>query len=96
MRLLNLIGGFLKEIWSALTVLAAAYIFLAFCAWDLNPANWNGFSRFLAIVVLLIVFGMLWQIFRQRTRAYKSQTLRLRQKEIESNKDLKEERGKFE
>jgi hypothetical protein len=33
-------------LWSVILI-GGAYLFIALCNWTLNPAEWNGFSRFL-------------------------------------------------
>lgn len=77
--MLKLIIEILKEAWTGLLILAGVYGFLSFCAWDLNPAEWNGFSRFLGIVAILIVGNIFREVIKDRKNQYKNK--RLREKE---------------
>lgn len=40
-------GNFLSAFFAFMFIAALIFGFLAFCNWNINPSNWNGFSRFL-------------------------------------------------
>lgn len=54
----------MKRIKEFVLLLILTYIFLAFCNWNFSPQFWNGFSRFVGIVVVFSGLSYTFKIFK--------------------------------
>jgi hypothetical protein len=59
--MLHFIKRLAENVFWLIVISACAYIFLGLCNWSRNIGDWNGFSRFLLALVVLIMVLATWE-----------------------------------